>query len=80
MKPAENAPSAKNRRSMFGMRCATRNASITSDAPKYRAKTTSLTSPKILEISVMPLTTEVLSANFSPEVRFSVVMEAPSLA
>jgi hypothetical protein len=40
----------------------------------------SLISPSILEISVMPLTTEVFSANFSPEVRFLVVMGATSLA
>ena len=40
----------------------------------------SRTNPKILDINVMPLTTEVVSANFSPEVRFLVVMGATSLA
>ena len=40
----------------------------------------SLTRPRILEISVIPLTTEVLSANFNPDVPFLVVMATPNSA
>ncbi len=55
----ENDPAAKNRRKMFGMRNATKKASITTEAPKNRAKTMSRTRPRIRDSSVNDPTSPV---------------------
>ena len=51
----ESAPSASRRRNMFGMRNATKNASVTGPAPKTSATTMSRTNPRMRESSVAPL-------------------------
>ena len=45
-------------------------ASLSNPAPKNRANTTSRTKPKIRDNSVIPLTTDVFSANFRPDIGF----------
>ena len=52
----EKAPSPKRRRSRFGMRKATKNASVASPAPKILAMKKSRTKPRIRETSVKLLT------------------------
>ena len=49
---------------------ATMKASMTIEAPKKRAKTMSRTNPRILDRSVMVLTTDVDFSNIRPERRF----------
>src|SRR5436309_3836554 len=51
----ESAPSASRRRSMFGIRKATKNASVTGPAPKTSATTMSRTNPSTRERNVAPL-------------------------
>src|SRR5438874_3505118 len=50
----ESAPSARSRRRMFGIRKATKNASVTGPAPKVRATIMSRAKPAIRETSVAP--------------------------
>jgi len=51
----DSAPSASRRRSIFGMRKATKNASVTGPAPKTSATTMSRANPRTRESSVAPL-------------------------
>src|SRR2546425_2302507 len=51
-KACEKAPSANRRRSRFGMRKATKNASVARPAPKARAMKKSRTYPRMRETSV----------------------------
>ena len=48
----DSAPSARSRRSRFGMRKATKNASVSGPAPKTRATTMSRTKPSTRLASV----------------------------
>ena len=52
----ENAPSANSRRSRFGIRNATKNASVAMPAPNMRAITRSRKKPRTLDTMVMLLT------------------------
>src|SRR3990170_4581315 len=76
MKAVDSAPSASSRRNRFGMRKATKNASVRGPAPKARATTTSRTNPRIRLVSVArpmlptarttPASTAAAAPPFSP--------------
>ena len=62
-KACANAPSAKKRLSMFGMRLAIRKASIAGVAPNMRVNTMSRTRPRMRDNTVMKPTTPVERSN-----------------
>src|SRR5688500_5064508 len=60
-----NAPSPTRRRSRFGMRKATKKASVRAPAPKVTAMRTSRTKPEIRDSSVMALTEAAAFSRFT---------------
>src|SRR5678816_503298 len=65
----ENAPSANRRRSRFGRRKATKNASVASPAPNARAMMKSRANPRMRLTNVRPLTVTRARRRFMLESR-----------
>src|SRR5581483_7569482 len=74
----ESAPSASRRRRMFGMRKATKKASVTGPAPKTRATSMSRANPSTRLVSVAAPMEPSAPTTWCSTVRGSVTLKSPT--